>query len=421
MKDEIRMKEKWLTTMQVFDEYERRFSKARAERIFRCPWKEDVRQQIVEETKEMLGYKESLMPTIHDMQELICVEYDTYKVSELRYQTWEHFYASASLYVPKVEEKVPLVFLCCGHGEHGRLSKGYMKMAHRLASLGMGVCVLDNIGQGDRVAFGHWDVIAPFYCGLTLQGMIVMETIAMIRHMQKDERFDSKRFGACGNSGGGTLTMFLCALAPELAVISSSGYPSEVPYLLQKERKHCACNLLPGVAYGPDMWEIYSAFAPKPLLLEQGKFDHLIPYDLARRNIRKVEHTYLQLDAKEEFEFEITQTRHSWEVVDMNRISSFLAENLLKVKPEDAKEEDFVLIEDIQPLCVEMPNDALTTEEAAQRLMGVDMPEGTTLQDVYPPTYNGKIITADMVIEDIGRGEVMRVWAQMECALKGGE
>ena len=105
----------------------------------------------------------------------------------------------------------------------------------------------------------------------------------------------------------------------------------------------------------------------------------------------------------------------------MNRISSFLAENLLKVKPEDAKEEDFVLIEYIQPLCVEMPNDALTTEEAAQRLMGVDMPEGTTLQDVYPPTYNGKIITADMVIEDIGRGEVMRVWAQMECALKGGE
>ena len=415
------MKEKWLTTMQIFDEYEQRFAKARANRMLRCPWKADVREQIITETKKMLGYDESLLPEIHDVQEMTCTEYDTYKVSELRYQTWEKFYASASLYVPNEKEKVPLVFLCCGHGEHGRLSKGYMKMAHRLASLGMAVLVLDNIGQGDRNAFGHWDVVAPFYCGVTLQGMIVMETVAMIRYMQKDERFDASRFGACGNSGGGTLTMFLCVLAPELAAISSSGYPSEVPYLLQKERKHCACNLLPGVAYGPDMWEIYSVFAPKPLLLEQGKFDHLIPYDLARRNIRKVQHTYLQQDAQTEFEYEVTQTRHSWEVVDMNRISRFLAERLLGITPIDAEEEEYVLIEDIQPLCIEMPADALNTENAVQVLTGKQMPEGTRLRDVYPPTFYGKKIRPDMVIEDIGRGEVMRVWAQMECALEGGE
>lgn len=415
------MKEKWLTTMRIFDEYEQRFAKARASRTFRCPWETDVREQIIAETKEMLGYDERLLPEIHDVREMASAEYDTYTVSELRYQTWEKFYASASLYVPKKEERVPLVFLCCGHGEHGRLSKGYMKMAHRLADLGMAVLVLDNIGQGDRVSFGHWDVVAPFYCGLTLQGMIVMETVAMIRYMQKDARFDNARFGACGNSGGGTLTLFLCALAPELAVISSSGYPSEVPYILQKERKHCACNLLPGVAYGPDMWEIYSVFAPKPLLLEQGKFDHLIPYDLARRNARKVSHTYLQLDAETAFEFETTQTRHSWEAVDMSRISRFLSERLLGITPIDAEEEEYLLIEDIQPLCIEMPPDAVNTEAVAQILTGKEMPEGTRLQDVYPPKFHGEKIRPELIVEDIGRGEVMRVWAQMECALEGGE
>ena len=98
--------------------------------------------------------------------------------------------------------------------------------------------------------------------------------------------------------------MFLAALAPELAVISSSGYPSEFSYLFEKERKHCACNLLPGVAYGPEMWEIYSVFAPKPMLLEHGKWDHLLPYDLGKRNARKIENTYIQMGAQEQFKDE---------------------------------------------------------------------------------------------------------------------
>ena len=73
----------------------------------------------------------------------------------------------------------------------------------RLAALGMAALVMDNIGQGDRNPEpekgngpDHWFAVAPFQCGLTLQGMIVMETVAMIRHMQQDSRFDPARFGA---------------------------------------------------------------------------------------------------------------------------------------------------------------------------------------------------------------------------------
>jgi hypothetical protein len=44
------------------------------------------------------------------------------------------------------------------------------------------------------------------------------------------------------------------------------------------------------------------------------------------------------------------------------------------------------------------------------------MPEGTVLSDIYKPTYQGKILNKDDIIEDIGRGDVMRVLAQMECA-----
>ena len=84
-----------------------------------------------------------------------------------------------------------------------------MAMGARLAELGIAAMVPDNIGQGDRnrseefKSPSHWNSVAPFYCGLTLQGMIVMETVALIRYMAKDPRFDSARFAACGNSGGG--------------------------------------------------------------------------------------------------------------------------------------------------------------------------------------------------------------------------
>ena len=410
------MNNNWQKTMQVFDEYERRFAQARADKKLRFFTEEGVREQVIEETKQLLAYDENKVPEIRNLEEISSADFDTYSVTELRYETWEHFYGSASLYVPFGEKKCPLVFLCCGHGEYGRLSPGYRAMGHRLAKLGMAVMIPDNIGQGDRTPFGHWDVVGPFYCGLTLQGMIVMETIALIRHMQKDERFDASRFGACGNSGGGTLTMFLAALAPELAVISSSGYPSEFSYLFEKERKHCACNLLPGVVYGPEMWEIYSVFAPKPMLLEHGKCDHLLPYDLAKRNGRKVQNTYIQMGAEDKFKDEFTETKHSWEKEDMDLISKFLSEELLGVTPEDMDEKDLLDEEDMEPYLVSMPQEAISTDQVAQKLTGICMPEGTTLSDIYQPTYQGEILQKEEIIQDIGRGDVMRVLAQMECA-----
>jgi len=295
-------------------------------------------------------------------------------------------------------------------------------MGHRLASIGIAALVMDNIGQGDRNltpetdrAPDHWFSIAPFYCGLTLQGMIVAETLAMIRFMKKDPRFDCNRFGACGNSGGGTLTMFLSALSDDLSVLASSGYPSEINYILSKERRHCACNLLRGSAHCPEMWEIYSLFAPKPLLLEGGMNDILIPMDLAHRNARKVRNTYQQFDAEAAFEFTLTKTGHSWEIEDINRISRFLSQRLLGCTPEDI-EKQFVP-ENVEHCKVTMPEDMLHTDTLAQTLTGITMPDGIELCDIFPPTFNEQAIKPNEIQLDLGRGDVMRVFAQMECSL----
>lgn len=418
------MNQKWQKTMEVFEEYERRFAAARAKRTLSHPWEEAEKKEIIEKTKAMLGWREELIPAIGEMEEISSEEYGSYRVIQLRYRTWERCYVSASLYLPHSEKKLPLVTVCCGHGGQGRLTGSYMAMGHRLASIGLAALVLDNIGQGDRNLYpetfqnpDHWLAIAPFYCGLTLQGMIVMETVAIIRHMQKDPRFDAARFGVCGNSGGGTLALFLSALAPEISALSSSGYPSEFSYLLAKERLHCACNLLRGAAGGPDMWEIYSTFAPKPLLLEGGAKDDLIPMDLAHRNARKVHNTYEQLGKGENFEFELTETHHSWELLDINRISRFLSERLLGVTPADA--ETLYKAESVEPFRVPMPADTLHTDALAESVTGIKMPEGTTLSDVFPATLNGERVDPDTLQLDVGRGDVMRVFAQFEITLEG--
>lgn len=417
------MNSKWRNTTEIFDSYERRFAAARAAKPLTHPWEEKDRLQILDGIKKMLAYREDLIPEIHDMEEISKLAFQGYHAIAYRYRTWEHFYGAATLFMPDTAHKVPLVFVCCGHGKQGRLTESYMAMGHRLATLGIAAMVLDNIGQGDRNLTpetdrgpDHWFSISPFYSGLTLQGLVVMETIAMIRHMQADSRFDISRFGACGNSGGGTLTMFLAALAPELAVLASSGYPSEINYVLTKERRHCACNLLLGSAYGPEMWEIYSLFAPKPLLLEGGMKDILIPMDLAHRNARKVANTYEQFSAGENLEFTLLKTEHSWETADINRISRFLSERLLDITPEDMTEHD--IADSLEGYHVSMPEDMLSTDALVAELTGITMPESTRLCDIFPPVADGRQVDPCALQADVGRGDVMRVFAQMECALK---
>ena len=410
-------KRRSLYTQEIFDEYERRFAAARAARSLRQPWVESDREAIIADAKSVLRWKDELVPEIRILsrEKHLC---DGYWLTDIVYESWEGFYGAATLFSPLDEGVHPVVFQCNGHTKRGRLSEAPVIMCIRLARQGCYVLANDNIGQGEREALGHWNVVVPFACGLTLQGLIVMETAAWIRYMQKQPYVDASRMGACGNSGGGTLTTFLAALAPELSAIASTGYPSEFAYILQKERGHCACNLLMGFAGKLDMWELHSVFAPKPLLLEQGNYDNLIPVDYFLRNARKVRHTYAQMDAEDCFEQTITDTKHSWEPADRVRISAFFAKRFGLLPPEDKDAEQNYVIRDPEASCVRLPR-GMTVDELAQKLTGVTVDPDITLPEVFLPTCRGIPVDPGAIVPDLGRGDVMRVFAQFECSLDG--
>ncbi len=415
------MDEKWLRTNEIYSDYESRMLAAAAKRPVRRPWEEADREAILADAKKILALRDGMIPEAGEPVETGRAAFDGYDAIAYRTETWKNCYSASTLYLPRGEGPHPLVFVCCGHGAYGRHSESYAAMGHRLAALGMAALVTDNLGQGDRnfrcterKNEDHWLAVAPFACGLTLQGMIVAETLGVIRRFAKDPRFDPARLGACGNSGGGTLTLFLAALAPELSAIASSGYPSEFGAILAKERRHCSCNLLRGVLNKADMWEIYSLFAPKPLLLEGGRWDDLFPQEAVLRCHRKVKNTYVQFGADAAFESALTPTRHSWEAEDIALISSFLSRRLLGVAPEDPAS---LVTDDPESLRVAMPGNALSTAALAETLSGRKAPEGIELWDLYPPVFRGERARPESFARDLGRGDVMRVFAQYEFSL----
>ena len=164
------------------------------------------------------------------------------------------------------------------------------------------------------------------------------------------------------------------------------------------------------------MWEIFSLFAPKPLLLSQGWFDNLIPIEMAKRNARKVGAVYSSIGASENFKFELTVTQHPWAEEDRILISEFLC-NAIGIEP-CAQVDEQALIDMLGDGSVTIPSHALDVDGLVFSLTGIKTPKDITLQDIIPPTFNGEKVDPSTIDCNFNGLDVMRIFAQMEYALK---
>ena len=411
------MKDSVLYTEKVFDSYEKRFARARAEKILRDLSDDKTKEEIRREAREMLCYDKIPDPKIkiitHKDEVL-----GSLTVRSMQFSSWEHCYGEATLLIPKGEGPHPAILLCPGHGNGGRLYPCYQKMAFMLANAGAVVLVSDNLGQGSREQFGHSDATLPFHLGITLQGMIVKEANAWIEWLSELSFIDSKRIGACGNSGGGVLTMFLTATSPRLAAAAACGYPSEFSYVLQKEKKHCSCNLLTGCASLGDMWEICGAFAPKPLLIVSGQWDELFPPDVVRRTMRKVRSAYVSADAEQSFEYRVTPTKHSFEDIDLDIICAFFCKRFGREYAEDRVSE----CQRIGDVChFGYPDDAISTNQLCEQLFDIQIDTDAKLEQLFVPKYQNAPVDVSMIDNRFFGRDTMRILSQMELALTNGE
>ena len=399
----------------LFEHYERRFAEARLRMPDRNPAADADRDVITRAAKECLGIRDEWVPAIR-AEKAREEAFNGGRIEMLRASSWPGVTATALLYLPAdaADRPTPLVILCCGHGKGGKLADGYQRMARHITRRGAMVLCPDNLGQGERAAMGHSDCVKPFACGTSMQGLIVMETIAWLRWALKQPRVDPRRVAAIGNSGGGTLTVFLAALCPELAVLSSSGYPSTFDFVARKEKKHCHCNILPGVVGRLEMWHLLGSFAPRPLFIFQGDGDPLFPPDLFFHTARKVRQVYRARGVEKASEARVMSGGHSWDVPRNVALGQFLARHLsLKRSPGPESEKEPLLAENDRCLAA-WPTGAFTTDTLAEQLTGRRVNDGVRLWDVFPPQ-----VPRDARLEDIAsRGSTRQILAQFEAFMK---
>jgi len=391
-----------MLTHDCFERYERRYARAMAALPERRPWTPDGRAEIVRVLKERLGIRDEWAPTIRT-ETVRVSEHDGFRLEHLRFVSWPGVRGAAHLYVPTAARQKPSAFvlLCCGHGGNAKLCPLYQAMGRHIARRGAMVLAPDNIGQGERTPMGHRDVVAPFACGTSVQGLIVAETMAWLPWAAADPRVDASRMAAVGNSGGGHLTTFLAALCPELAALSSSGRPCTWDFVARKEKDLCHCSIVPGIVGELEMWHALGCFAPRPLYIFQGATDPLFPPDLFRNVSRKLGTVYRQHGAQERLRAEIVPGEHCWDANRRTLLGDFLSEVLDLPSPEPAADNDEDDLLDAAEGCFDAwPEDAIDIDELARRLTGVDAPSDLKLWDVFEPDIDPEAAEQITVLGD---------------------
>ena len=221
------------------------------------------------------------------------VERDAYRIEKLIFESRPGFLVTANLYAPKGRDfPLPGVVGTCGHSSNGKAAEAYQGYAQGLARQGYVVLIYDPISQGERLQYPNEQLRSrigvgvrehlyggnqQFLVGEFLGSWRAWDGIRALDYLQTREEVDPKQIGVTGNSGGGTMTTWLCGVEQRWAM----GAPS---CFVTTFRRNCE-NELPAdteqcppraLALGLDHSDFLAALAPKPVIIlakEKDYFD----------------------------------------------------------------------------------------------------------------------------------------------------
>ena len=137
----------------------------------------------------------------------------------------------------------------------------------------------------------HDAVMHSLMLGRTLAGERVFDVDRGMDYLAARGDADVKRIGVMGNSGGGTVSTYACALLPRLAFAMPScsfcTYRDSIMSI-----NHCADNYIPGLYPAADMADVMGLFAPRPLVIVAGRSDPIFPVAGVRKAFRQLKRIY---------------------------------------------------------------------------------------------------------------------------------
>jgi len=222
------------------------------------------------------------------------VERDTYRIEKVIFESRPQFMVTANLYVPKNRPyPLPGVVGSCGHSTNGKAAEAYQSFAQGLARQGYVVLIFDPIGQGERIQYLNDDHsksevgagVGEHLLGGNQQFLIgeffgawrAWDGMRALDYLLTREEVDPKHVGITGNSGGGTMTMWLTGLDSRWTMSAAScavttfrrNFDNELP----ADTEQCPPLAL---KLGLDHGDFLAALAPKPVVIlaaEQDYFD----------------------------------------------------------------------------------------------------------------------------------------------------
>ncbi len=256
------------------------------------------------------------------------VDRETYTIEKVIFESRPHFPVTANLYLPKnITSPRPGVVGTCGHSTNGKAAEPYQSFAQGLAKQGYVCLIYDPIGQGERLQYVKEDLSPKIGAGVAEhlhagnQQFLVGEFLGMWRawdgiraldYLLSRKEVDPKHVGVTGNSGGGTMTTWLCGVESRWTMAAPACFVTTFRRNLENELPADTEQCPPkAIALNLDHDDFLAAMAPKPVIILAKEKDY---FDVrgSEEAYRSLKHLYGLLGAEENIGLSIGPTYHGY-------------------------------------------------------------------------------------------------------------
>ncbi|MDX1965765.1 MAG: acetylxylan esterase [Planctomycetaceae bacterium] len=347
---------------EFYDDQIRPLMQARAERIAALQTKSDAEgyvQTVRDKIRQSFGpfpEKTPLKPRVSGI-----VERDVYTIEKVTFESRPEFFVTANLYVPKGRKfPLPGVVGSCGHSSNGKAAEAYQSFAQGLARQGYVVLIFDPIGQGERLQYPTDDLSKSqvgvgvaehlhagnpqFLVGDFFGAWRAWDGVRALDYLLSRPEVDPQHVGITGNSGGGTMTMWLAGVeprwtmaAPSCAVTSfARNFQNELP----ADTEQCPPRVL---ALGLDHGDFLAALAPKPVIILAQEKDYFDARG-SEQTYRQLKHLWKLLGAEDNLALHIGPDPHGYSRPNREAMYGFF--NRATRVAEGSKEPNIVVEKD---------------------------------------------------------------------------
>jgi cephalosporin-C deacetylase-like acetyl esterase len=256
------------------------------------------------------------------------VDRDAYQIEKVIFESRPNFPVTANLYVPRNRKgPAPGVVGVCGHSANGKAAEPYQSFAQGLARLGYVCLIIDPIGQGERLQYvtPEWKPRRgtgtsehlyagnqQFLVGEFFGAWRAWDGMRALDYLLTRPEVDPNNVGVTGNSGGGTMTTWLCGVDRRWTMAAPGCFVTTFRRNLENElpadTEQCPPHAL---ALGLDHSDFIAAMAPKPVVLLGKEKDFFDARGIEEAH-RRLEHLYGLLGAQENMSLFEGPTYHGY-------------------------------------------------------------------------------------------------------------